>query len=261
MPKNADNTFSRNVTVVFNFDRGGKCALFPDISDEEIFAIGRVTVSWALLEHAILDDCARMAAARRVAIPEGAFKVALKPRLRVWREMITKYRKGKPRELMLKIVSRVANAQRSRNQITHGLWSWDYNTVDRITAKSYKPNFGFTQSFDFQKLVKLSETLGQINFELASRCATGYLSFGGTRHDLTLSSAVSACCFMHLPRCGGRTGSYSRPVISKFRCFLERNFIIHVCLLGSLNLLYLSRTGKPLRFLLVRFRSPNKPTY
>jgi hypothetical protein len=166
MPKKPRDTFSRKVNVVFKPERGSKCALFPDISDEEIFAIGRVTVCWALLEHTILDDCARMAAARRVAIPDGAFKVALKPRLRIWREMIMKYRRGKPKERLLKIVSRVANAQRSRNQITHGLWSWEYASPGRITAKSYKPNFGFTQSFDFQKLMNLGETLGEINFEL-----------------------------------------------------------------------------------------------
>jgi hypothetical protein len=35
-----------------------------------------------------------------------------------------------------------------------------------VTAKSYKPNFAFTQPFDFTKLMKLSETLGEINFEL-----------------------------------------------------------------------------------------------
>ncbi len=165
MPKAKPDLFSSNVTVVFNA-KGGKCKLFPDISDKEMFAIGRVTVSWAYLEHAILDDCARMADAHHVDLPEEAFVVALMPRLRVWREMITKYRRGKPRERLLKIISRIANAQQARNQITHGLWSWDYGSADRVTAKSYKPNFAFAQTFEFTKLMKLSETLGEINFEL-----------------------------------------------------------------------------------------------
>ena len=68
MPKAKLDLFSNNVTVVFNA-KGGKCKLFPDISDEEMFAIGRVTMSWAYLEHAILDDCARMADAHHVDIP------------------------------------------------------------------------------------------------------------------------------------------------------------------------------------------------
>jgi len=50
----------------------------------------------------------RMAGALHVDIPEEAFVVALKPRLRVWREMITKYRRGKPREHLLKIISKLA---------------------------------------------------------------------------------------------------------------------------------------------------------
>jgi hypothetical protein len=125
-----------------------------------------VTVSWAYLEHAILDDCTRMALLRNIKLPDDAFKVALKPRLRVWREMIIKYRRGKPREQLLKVISRVENAQKSRNQITHGLWSWEYHSAERVTAKSYKPKFEFTEPFGFKKLMKLAETLGEINFEL-----------------------------------------------------------------------------------------------
>jgi hypothetical protein len=165
MPKAKVDPFSRRVNIVFNL-AGEKNQLIPDLSDEEMFAIGRVMVSWAYLEHAILDDCVRMADAHRTTVPDGAFVVALKPRLRVWREMITKFRRGKPREHLLKTISRIENAQSARNRITHGLWSWEYSSPERITAKSYKPRFGFNQHFDFMKLMKLGDVLGEINFEL-----------------------------------------------------------------------------------------------
>jgi len=57
MLKAKTDLFSSNTTLVVDA-KGDKCKLLPDISDEEMFAIGRVTVSWAYLEHAILDDCA-----------------------------------------------------------------------------------------------------------------------------------------------------------------------------------------------------------
>ena len=39
MPKAKSDLFSSNVTLVFHA-KGDKCELFPDISDEEMFAIG-----------------------------------------------------------------------------------------------------------------------------------------------------------------------------------------------------------------------------
>jgi hypothetical protein len=167
-PGTKSPSFETNVKVHFHLQDGKHCKdkVFPDISDEEMFAIGRVTVSWAYLEHAILDDCLQMADAHRVPLSPDAFVVPLKPRLRVWRDLIKKYRKGKRRDRLLKIISSIENAQRSRNQITHGLWNWEYSSADRVTAKSYKPRFEFTQPFDFTKLLKLSDTLGEINFEL-----------------------------------------------------------------------------------------------
>lgn len=164
-PRTKSSSSETNVKVHFHV-QGGKDKVFPDISDEEMFAIGRVTVSWAYLEHAILDDCLQIADAHRVSLSPDAFGVPLKPRLRVWRDLIKKYRKGERRDRLLKIISSIENAQRSRNQITHGLWSWEYGRADRVTAKSYKPRFEFTQPFDFTKLLKLSDTLGEINFEL-----------------------------------------------------------------------------------------------
>ncbi len=59
--RNSDVPESR---IKIQFQVGGKNhKLFPDISDEEMFAIGRITISWAYLEHIILLDCVQMAEA------------------------------------------------------------------------------------------------------------------------------------------------------------------------------------------------------
>jgi len=67
---------------------------------------------------------------------------------------------------LLKLVSRIANVQATRNRITHGLLDWEYATPDRVRASTFKPSFEFAEHFDFRKLLKLSDTIGEINFEL-----------------------------------------------------------------------------------------------
>lgn len=158
--------FETSVTYAFALD-GSKHQLFPDLLEEELFAIGRITVGFAYLENLILLDIVGTAAKRRIDVPQDAFSISFKKRLRLWRKFIHKYRRGKPRERLLAIAQRISDCQQARNRITHGLWYWDYGTPDSATATSIKPSFQFTEHFDFKKLLKVGDKIAEINFELS----------------------------------------------------------------------------------------------
>src|ERR1700726_4262240 len=87
-----------NVTIAFFPGDPSKNQLFPVLSDHELYAIGRVTVAFALLEHVLLDATLEVVAARHIPIPDGTFGISFKRRLTVWRALIRRYRRGKPRE-------------------------------------------------------------------------------------------------------------------------------------------------------------------
>lgn len=147
--------------------RGNKHKLFPDLIEEELFAIGRVTASFAFLEHALLMDSFAIIDRYRVKpFPEKILVVSFDQRLEAWRRLVRDYRRGKTREKMLKIAKRIRRLQKDRNRITHGLWSWEYNSPGTATASTFKPKFEFIESFDFRKLLVVSEELGEINFAL-----------------------------------------------------------------------------------------------
>jgi hypothetical protein len=144
-----------------------KHKLFPDLTDEELFAIGRVTASFAFVEHAILVDS--LAIVHRYHIkpfPERILSVSFDQRLEIWRRLVRDNRKGVARKKMLNIAKRMRQLQRDRNRITHGLWSWEYSSPGMVTASTFKPNFEFTEPFDFKKLLAVSEALGEISFSL-----------------------------------------------------------------------------------------------
>jgi hypothetical protein len=144
-----------------------KHKLFPDLTDEELFAIGRVTASFAYLEHALFMDSLAIVHRHRIKpFPEKILVVSFDQRLEAWRRLVRDHRKGRTREKTMKIAKRIKQLQKDRNRITHGLWSWEYSSPGTVTASTFKPNFEFTEPFDFKKLLAVSEALGEINFSL-----------------------------------------------------------------------------------------------
>jgi hypothetical protein len=147
--------------------RGNKHQVFPNLIEDELLAIGRVTVSFAYLEHALLIDTLGMVVRHKISpVPEDMVVVSFDRRLTVWKKLVSKYRRGRARAKMLKIATRIRKLQRDRNRITHGLWSWEYESPGRITASTFKPKFEFTEPFDHKKLLAVSDAIGEINFSL-----------------------------------------------------------------------------------------------
>ena len=135
---------------------------------EEQAAIGYVTVCWAQLEHLLLHVTVDIAEAAKVPVPEHATSLSFKKRLRALRTLIKETGgAAKRQQALLGLLTKIGNAERSRNRITHGLWDWNQTNPDGLIASSYRMPFDFEERFDFQKLIKLAQQIGEINFSLA----------------------------------------------------------------------------------------------
>jgi hypothetical protein len=140
------------------------------MTDGEMFAIGMLTVQWAYLEHQLLADTAQMAnRARWKELPSDATSLSFKRRLSAWRDTIqSTVKNSKKRARLLKLHDRIANAESLRHKITHGLWQWFPSSPDRLRAYSFRPQVAFQEDhLSFDKLIKLAQRIGQINYELA----------------------------------------------------------------------------------------------
>lgn len=138
-----------------------------DLDERELYAIGLMTVHWAILEHLILEESLALVERTKIAAPQDVSSLSFKKRLRAWRALVNStLRKSKNKERLLTIINKIGNIERGRHRITHGFWAWDIRAPDRVTAGSHRPGLEFTENFDFAKMMKLADSVGEINFQL-----------------------------------------------------------------------------------------------
>ena len=154
-----------NLRVVKDL-RTSKVRIGTDLEEREIYAIGYVTVQWAHLEHMLLLDTILLSGKLRGDVMESATSLSFKRRLRAWHDLIMRLRKSARRTKLLRLHGTIANAESKRHKITHGLWDWEVSNPDRIRASSFRKPHIFEQHFDFDKLIALGDSIGEILFNL-----------------------------------------------------------------------------------------------
>lgn len=170
--------------------KDNKWRIGTELTDEELIAIGTVTIQWAYLEHAVFIN---MLALSEKEIPKEAFSADFSRRLDKWKELIkTNITKKREKERLLNLVRRIAAIARTRHRISHGIWDWLPDNPKKINASSFKPTREFKEGFDLQKLIKFGEDLGEINFALTYPGGFGDVissGIGGTSRAVELGIA------------------------------------------------------------------------
>jgi hypothetical protein len=139
--------------------------LQPDLTEKEVLTLGYVTCQWAFLEHALFVDTLERAARLKTPVPTDAKNTSFAHRLRAWRALTQRPRVRKAeRERLSRLHNKIANLEKKRHQITHGLWSWDHKTPHKLTAYSFRPNVEFVAPLDADKIWQLGNRIGEVNF-------------------------------------------------------------------------------------------------
>jgi hypothetical protein len=131
----------------------------------ELAGIGHVIVHWAFLEAALLYRTKAFAKRARVSVPRDAHNFSFTRRLRVLRElMLMATRDTKAKKRWENLISRIANAEGRRHEITHGLWSYDPTQIERLWAHDRRGVRA--DNFDFRSLHEFGSLVGQLSYEL-----------------------------------------------------------------------------------------------
>jgi hypothetical protein len=166
-------------------------ALYADISDAEFYAIGKMTTSWAILEHSMLATAQHLEAEvarvstgtsrsivgkvmsrifrsrRPLRLPKNFSTMPFEMRFRIFQNLIKALPAGPTRDRLGKLASRIANVQAERHDFTHGLWDWSAAspakiTVDHVRKKGRRRH----KKYDSTSMLQFAERIAQINFEL-----------------------------------------------------------------------------------------------
>ncbi len=140
--------------------RTGRVILSPDLDEKELYAIGLVTAQWALLEDIILGHSRAICNSARVPPPEDCTHLSFRRRRKAWRLLIKEYITEPEQTRILKIAEDVATLEKDRHKITHGVWDWDYEDPDSVTASSAREPHVFQKKFDAQTLHELADKIG-----------------------------------------------------------------------------------------------------
>jgi hypothetical protein len=152
--------------VMFMQD-GSPCRIEPDLEENELTALGYVTAQWGFLEHALFTETLNLAEKGLVEPPLDASSTSFTKRLKAWRLLVEAVVTDTvEKKRLLKLASRIANAENKRHQITHGVWTWSLRSPHRVTAFSFRPKVAFSEPYDFYKIIQLGILIGEIGFEL-----------------------------------------------------------------------------------------------
>lgn len=141
----------------------------PELTERELAAIGLVTVQWGHLEHLILATTNEIAEALN---DEQALKEAshfsMDRRLALLKRLLKSPQLADAAAVarLTSVLQRIHRLNVDRQKVTHGVWDWEYQNPYRVIATSKKPKHEFSEPFDFEKLIRIAERIGEINFEL-----------------------------------------------------------------------------------------------
>jgi hypothetical protein len=158
-----------NIRIMRFLDGKGRSQVVPELTERELAAIGLVTVQWGQLEHLILTTTNEIAEALN---DEQALKDAahfsMDRRLDLLKRLIKspQFTDAAAIEKLTDVLHRIHRVNVDRQKVSHGVWDWEYQNPYRMIATSKKPKHEFTEPFDFEKLIKIAERIGEINFEL-----------------------------------------------------------------------------------------------
>jgi hypothetical protein len=155
-----------NVTVVQSLKEPGRPGLYPDISEREMYAIGKMTATWALLESLLIKmtlDLARYSGHR---LPPDFVKN--NTLARTVKELTSLMKRIKESERLKRslgtILQRTNTLKTQRHALTHGVFSWDTNKPGFIRVES--PKKQKRHEFDTRTIDKIAQKIAELNFEI-----------------------------------------------------------------------------------------------
>jgi len=158
-----------NIRILQDLTGKKRPQVIPELTERELAAIGLVTVQWGQLEHLILMTTLEFAEALKdEQASKEAAHFSMDRRLTLLKRLLKspQFTNADEVKRMRDVLHRIHRINVDRQKIAHGIWDWEYQDPYRMIASSKKPTHEFTEAFDFEKLIKLAERIGEINFEL-----------------------------------------------------------------------------------------------
>jgi len=140
-----------------------------ELTDREIYHIGRIIAQWGALEHEIFIQTFmtyEAAEDQKLELPKEMHNLQFSSVFNLWKERVVDKADGERGDVLIKQFESISEIKPYRDALVHGMWEWSQDDVARISATRIKKKQIITVQFTAADLEDLDLKLGKINFKV-----------------------------------------------------------------------------------------------
>lgn len=157
--------------------------LDPQLSDREVFLVGKIIVEWGALEHEIFSQTLLTFAdseGEPASIPQAMNNLQATELLNLWKQRVVDHADGERAQVLQQNFDEILDLKKFRDALVHGMWHWSGSNLSGISTTRVRRKEVITAHFSADDLDDFTARLASINFSLR---------FPGGLEDLARSRA------------------------------------------------------------------------
>ena len=155
-----------------------------ELSDREVFLIGKIIVQWGALEYEIFTQTLLTFDApdgEEKPLPKAMNNLQVTDLLALWKERVVE-KAGEERSAVLGLqLEEILRLKEFRDALVHGFWHWSETDLSQITTVRIRKKEVITTRFTAPDLEDFYARLARINFKI--RFPGGVQEFARSRAD------------------------------------------------------------------------------
>lgn len=140
-----------------------------ELSDREIFFIGKIIAQWGALEHEVFMQTLKTFDAphgEEITLPKSMNNLQFTDVLNLWKERVAEKTKGERGEVLQQQYDRILTLKDYRDALVHGMWEWSAGELSKVTAVRIRKKEIISTQFTADDLQNFYSRVGGINFKL-----------------------------------------------------------------------------------------------
>jgi hypothetical protein len=140
-----------------------------ELSDRELWCIGKIVALWGSLEHEIFLQTLKCFSGKEISkghLPREMNNVQFSQVLALWEAHVVNKAAGKRKEVLQEQHRRIHDRHDFRNALVHGMWDWSKSAPEKITATRIRKRQVIRTHFTADDLASFASDLEEINFKV-----------------------------------------------------------------------------------------------
>lgn len=161
-----------------------------ELSDREIFFVGKITALWGALEHEVFTQTLvtfDSADAENIVLPKEMNNLQFTAVLLLWKTRVVDEAEGERAEVLQQQYDKILQLHEYRNALVHGMWDWSRAEPAQISIVRVRKKEIIRTYFTADDLADFCDRLRGINFKIRYPGGLEDLALKRTEHGFYIS--------------------------------------------------------------------------